>query len=103
VPDGDNGADIEGRELPNSAYCPTAQGNSGEAPFAVAVVVAVWHLALLGSSRLTAVRALGQFAPLGRSRRFAHPRAQFQRLAPLVHCAVSRTARAVSVFASLLG
>ena len=63
VPDGDNGADIEGRELPNSAYCQTAQGNDGDAPFVVAVVVAVGHLAPSGSSRRMAARAVWQFAP----------------------------------------
>jgi len=76
VPNGDNGADIEGRELPKSAYCRTAQGNSGDAPFVVAVVVAVWHLALLGSSRLTAVCALRQFAPLGQLAPFSRHRAR---------------------------
>jgi len=38
-----------------------------------------------------ATRAVGQFALYGTSRRFAHPRAPFQRFAPFVHCAVLRT------------
>jgi hypothetical protein len=34
VPNGDNGADIERREVPYSANCPTAQDNNGGAPSA---------------------------------------------------------------------
>ena len=61
------------------------------APSDVSAVVAVWHLAPSGSSRRMATRAVGQFALYGTSRRFAHPRAPFQRFAPFVHCAVWRT------------
>jgi len=74
------------------------------APFDVGAGVAVWHLALLGSSRRWAVCAVWHVALLGSSRGFAHPRAPFPRLAPFGSSRPLRApARAVSAVRAVSG
>jgi len=124
VPNGDNGADLRGRKLPDGANCRRAQPRNGAtrcpiesgractrrlplrslapravgpfASFDVGAVVAVWHLALLGSLRRWAVCAVWQSAPFGSSRLVAHRARRFSGLRRLCTAPFRAPARAVS-------